>query len=138
MERATRQRSLIRAVLAQARRPLAPQEVLEAARAELPAIGLATVYRNLKLMAAAGEIEAVALAGQSPRYEPLAQTHHHHFQCDACHRVFDVAGCPGNLAALAPAGFSVERHAITLYGRCPDCGPRKPGKRPAKAAHAHG
>jgi Fur family transcriptional regulator, ferric uptake regulator len=138
MERATRQRSLIRTVLDQARRPLAPQEVLEAARADLPTIGLATVYRNLKLMTTAGEIEMVMLAGEVPRYEPAATTHHHHFQCDACHRVFDVTGCPGDLAALAPPGFSVERHAITLYGCCPECGPRKSGKRRAKAAHTHG
>jgi Fur family ferric uptake transcriptional regulator len=49
--------------------------------------------------------------------------HHHHFRCDACQRVFDVHQCPGDLAGLAPPGFSVARHEITLYGRCSDCQP---------------
>ena len=36
-------------------------------------------------------------------------------------RVFDIHACPGNLNRLAPAGFEVEHHELTLYGRCPDC-----------------
>jgi Fur family ferric uptake transcriptional regulator len=35
--------------------------------------------------------------------------------------VFDVHRCPGDLAALAPPGFSVDHHEITLYGRCAEC-----------------
>ena len=48
MERSTRQRTAIRAAIDAAGRPLSPQEVLEAAQAEVPALGLATIYRNLK------------------------------------------------------------------------------------------
>ena len=76
------------------------------------------------------------LAGDPPRYEPAAHGHHHHFQCTRCQRVFDMHGCPGNLAHLAPAGFVVEDHEVTLYGRCADCapGPRtRAGRRRATA-----
>ncbi|MEW6280573.1 MAG: transcriptional repressor, partial [Candidatus Eremiobacterota bacterium] len=48
MERNTRQRDAIRRALADANRPLAPQEVLEEARRYSPGLGIATVYRNLK------------------------------------------------------------------------------------------
>jgi len=93
------------------------------AQAEVPALSLATVYRNLKLLVDAGEIHAVSLPGESPRYESAGHAHHHHFQCDKCLRVFDVHACPGNFAGLAPKGFVVERHELTLYGRCADCAP---------------
>lgn len=118
MERETRQREAIRAVIEAARRPLSPQEVLDLARA--------TVYRNLKLLVAEGEVQAISLPGDSPRYE-LAHSphHHHHFQCTACLRVYDIHGCAGNWRQMAPRGFRVERHHVTLYGRCSDCGPRE-------------
>jgi Fur family ferric uptake transcriptional regulator len=121
MERITRQRNAIRSAIEQAQRPLSPQEVLQAAQAEVPALGLATVYRNLKLLVDAQEVIAVSLPGDSPRYEVARLAHHHHFQCTACQRVFDVHGCPGNLARLAPPGFTVDHHELTLYGRCADC-----------------
>ena len=68
----------------------------------------ATVYRNLKLLVEAGEIQQVTLPGDSARYEPARQAHHHHFQCTRCQRVFDVHHCPGDMAQLAPAGFLVS------------------------------
>lgn len=121
MERSTRQRAAIRAVIEAAERPLTPQEVLDGARAEVSGMGIATVYRNLKLLVDDGSVQAVALPGDSPRYESTRLAHHHHFQCRACQRVFDVHGCPGALGQLAPAGFVVESHELTLYGRCADC-----------------
>ena len=120
-ERSTRQRAAIRNALESARRPLSPQEILAAARHTVPGLGLATVYRNLKLLLAQGTIEAIALSGEAPRYEAAQADHHHHFQCTACRRVFDMKGCPGSLRRLAPRGFRVEYHELTLYGRCSDC-----------------
>ncbi len=127
MERATRQKTAIRAVFDQANRPLSPQEVLDAARSEVPALSIATVYRNLKQLLAENAIEVVQLPGDSARYESthLAHTHHHHFQCTQCQRVFDVHGCSGDFAHMAPKGFSVERHELTIYGRCDACRTRR-------------
>jgi Fur family ferric uptake transcriptional regulator len=121
MERSTRQRSAIRAVIEAAARPLSPQEVLDGARAEVTGLGIATVYRNLKMLVEEGSVQAVALPGDSPRYESTKLAHHHHFQCRSCQRVFDVHGCPGDLARLAPPGFAIDGHELTLYGRCAEC-----------------
>lgn len=129
MERNTRQRGAISAAIEASKRPLSPQEVLDAARTEVPALSLATVYRNLKQLLEDGEIEAVVLPGDSPRYESSRRPHHHHFQCTVCERVFDMDRCPGNLSDLAPPGFTVESHELTLYGRCGDCQGKSPGKR---------
>ncbi|MBL8327988.1 MAG: transcriptional repressor [Rubrivivax sp.] len=124
MERNTRQRSAIRDAIAQAQRPLLPLEVLDAAQRDVPGMGIATVYRNLKALVDEGELKLVNLPGENVRYELTGQHHHHHFQCVQCQRVFDVHACPGDLSRLAPPGFTVEDHDLTLYGRCRDCGPR--------------
>ena len=121
MERNTRQRSAIRDAIAEAHRPLLPQEVLAAAQSQVPGLGIATVYRNLKALVDEGELQAVTLPGENPRFELAGHGHHHHFQCRTCGRVFDVHACPGDLQRLAPAGFTVDGHDLTLYGRCRDC-----------------
>jgi Fur family transcriptional regulator, ferric uptake regulator len=121
MERTTRQRTAIREVIAKAARPLLPQEVLDAAQENVPSLGLATVYRNLKTMVEEGELKPVNLPGANPRFELAHHHHHHHFQCRSCERVFDVHACPGDLSRLAPPGFTVDDHDLTLYGRCVDC-----------------
>lgn len=121
----TRQRAAISLVIQAAKRPLSPQEVLQKARAAVRALGMATVYRNLKRLVAEGTVQVIILPGESPRYEMGESVHHHHFQCTTCRRVYDVPGCPGNLRRLAPRGFTVEHHDVTLYGRCSDCGKRE-------------
>lgn len=114
-------------------RPLSPQEILDAAQSDVPALSLATVYRNLKMLVEEAEIVAVTLPGENPRYEPARHEHHHHFQCNHCQRVFDVHECPGDLSALAPKGFTVEHHELTLYGRCDECRlRRRPSRQPAQ------
>ncbi|WP_432378827.1 Fur family transcriptional regulator [Duganella sp. P38] len=126
MQRNTRQKSAILNAIEQARRPLTPQEILAEASREVSQLGMATVYRNLKSLLEDGALKLVTLPGENARYEStsVAEHHHHHFQCTACQRVFDVHACPSNMENLAPKGFSVERHELTLYGRCADCQPK--------------
>lgn len=121
MERFTRQRAALQAAIAAAERPLSVEELLEQSRSAVPEMSMATVYRNLKLMTEDGTASAVILPGEPPRYEAAGHGHHHHFRCRECNRVFDVHACPGDLAGLAPAGFVVDDHDLTLYGRCADC-----------------
>jgi Fur family transcriptional regulator, ferric uptake regulator len=121
MERTTRQRGAISAAIEQAQRPLSPQEILDGARAAVPGIGMATVYRCLRRLQSDGKVRAVELPGHAPRYEPAAGGHHHHFHCSTCDRLFDVHACPGEMNRLAPQGFLVEHHDLTLHGRCADC-----------------
>jgi len=112
----------------------------------VPGLGIATVYRNLKALVEEGELQAVNLPGENPRFEVVGHQHHHHFQCRQCERVFDVHACPGDLSGMAPQGFTVEDHDLTLYGRCKDCAPpdvrapkrpTHPKTRPKAPGHAH-
>ena len=126
MERNTRQRTAIRQAIEQAGRPLLPAEVLEAAQREVPGLSLATVYRGLKTLVEEGAIAPVSLPSEVTRYEVMGHHHHHHFQCLSCQRVYDVHACPGDLGRLAPPGFTVESHDLTLYGRCGECRAQHP------------
>jgi Fur family ferric uptake transcriptional regulator len=130
MQRVTRQRVAISVAIKAAERPLSPLEVLEQSRPAARALGLATVYRTLKMLVTDGSVHIIRLPGENPRYEAAKRAHHHHFQCTNCGRIYDVPGCPGNLRRLAPRGFVIEDHDLTLYGRCAEC--RKRGRRAAR------
>jgi Fur family transcriptional regulator, ferric uptake regulator len=121
MERQTRQREAIQSVLHDCGRPLSPGEVHSAARKRLHGLGIATVYRTLNLLVDEGVLRVINLPGESARYEIAHLGHHHHFRCNTCHRVYDIPGCPMNMRRMAPRGFRVEAHDLTLYGRCSAC-----------------
>ena len=129
MKSATRNTSQRRALLKafeKAARPLSPQQALELAAPHADGLGIATVYRNLKAMAAGGVLKAVSLPGESTaRYELCGKAHHHHFHCRRCHHVYEVEGCPGNIEPLAPKGFLLEDHEVVLYGLCAACQPKR-------------
>ncbi|GMA16779.1 transcriptional repressor [Deinococcus metallilatus] len=120
--RSTRQRDVITRVLDGAEGPLAVGEVLIRAQTDLPGLGVATVYRTLKLLTEQGHIHPVTLDGET-RYERAGRGHHHHFSCTGCGRVFTLHTCPVALPSgtVYPGGFIVEAHEVTLYGRCPEC-----------------
>lgn len=122
-QRQTRQRDAILEVLQEAAGPLTVEEVLERGQVRVQRLGIATVYRTLKLLLDAGSIQAVTLPTGETRYETTTRGHHHHFQCLVCDVVFDFDACPVRILheGTLPAGFVVEDHDVTLYGTCPDC-----------------
>lgn len=121
MERQTRQRLAIRGALQQADRPLSPAEIHALSKSRSRGLGMATVYRSIRMMVEAGEIVAVELPGETPRYEAAGKHHHHHFHCRVCQRVYEVEGCPEDIGSLVPRGFTLEDHEVVLYGRCAAC-----------------
>lgn len=121
MARKTRQRDAIKNTLKNANRPLTPREILDSAQSEVPELGIATVYRNLKDLAQQGWLKQLELPGESRRFERADLPHHHHFQCVACRRVFEVPACPGGLLQPLPPGFNELSHVVLIYGRCPQC-----------------
>lgn len=100
---------------------MSAQEAYQEAKLSMPKLGLATAYRVIKEMIEEKFIKAVSLPGDAQRYEVTRQDHHHYFQCTGCDKVFDVAGCPGNIAKIAPPGFEVHAHEVILYGHCEGC-----------------
>jgi Fur family ferric uptake transcriptional regulator len=111
----------IRGVFDRVDRPIGPSECLSLARKEVPQLGIATVYRNVKRLVEEGWLRAVELPGSPDRYERAGKRHHHHFHCRVCDAVFEVEACPGDFRSLSPRGFRVEAHELILYGRCSHC-----------------
>lgn len=125
-QRNTRQRTAIEAVFDTIPRPLGPSEVWALARAAVPNLGIATVYRALNDLVEEHRLRAVELPGQTPRYERAGLKHHHHFHCRSCDKVFDLDGCMLKADLKLPPGFTVKSHDITLSGFCPDCADAAP------------
>ena len=95
-------------------------------RKRLPRVSLATVYRNLRRLAAEGFLrERAGMDGL--RFDGNIERHDH-FTCMSCRRVFDVpptqALGPGQRVAIR-TGFEVLDHRIEFYGVCAACGRRR-------------
>ncbi len=69
-------------------------------------------------------IDAAAAMVAHSHHHPGAvahESHHHHFHCVQCDRVYPIHACPGSMGDLAPPGFEVQHHDLTLRGRCATC-----------------
>lgn len=119
--RRTRQGEAIKRAFERANRPLSPQQALDAARAEVKGLGIATVYRNIKALVDSKWLAPVDLPGAPAVYERAGKIHHHHFHCEGCSRVFELTGCIPRINRLAGRRFSVTRHELVLYGLCAEC-----------------
>jgi Fur family ferric uptake transcriptional regulator len=122
-QRKTTQREAISEVIRDAEGPLTVEEICERASRLVTSLGLATVYRTVKLLLESEEIRIVSIPHSGDRYEVFDLGHHHHFRCRACNLVFDLPGCllPIPDGTSLPGGFKVEDHEVTLIGTCPDC-----------------
>jgi len=118
------QRALIARAVSTLPRAFTAEDLHRLVAEDSPGIGLATVYRALAAMQAAGAVTAVgqrdgsALLAQCDRHD-----HHHHLVCTRCASVVGV-DCPlgdAALASAAEAGHLVTSHEITLYGLCAEC-----------------
>lgn len=128
MERHTRQRQAVLDAIDHAGRALTPNEILSLAQAAVASLNLSTIYRHLSALQDDARIVKVMLPGQAARFEAACADdhheeahHHHHFHCSACDRVYALHGCPGSMQDLAPKGFVVQAHEVTLRGLCAGC-----------------
>ncbi|MBQ4094357.1 MAG: transcriptional repressor [Oscillospiraceae bacterium] len=97
--------------------------VYDALKGEMPALSLATVYRNLKLLEELGLVRRVTSYAGSERYDACCGDHIH-FLCRGCGRVEDVksADAEGIRAAVTlPAGCTADKMDLTVTGLCSIC-----------------
>ncbi|GAB4285974.1 MAG TPA: transcriptional repressor [Opitutae bacterium] len=122
--RATRQRHAIKKAFEQTGRPLGPKEVLDLASQEVPNLGIATVYRNIKTMLEQEELETIDLPGQPSRYFPKQDKTSRNrstplFLCQKTNRVYFVDPSEIELQiARLPSNFVVDHSEVILYGEC--------------------
>lgn len=122
-QRHTMQRDAILNVIMNADGPLTVNEIHTEARRTSPNMGIATVYRTIKLLLDASQIQPVKLPDGETRYEPTDLDHHCHFQCELCGHVVNLEVC---LVKPTPtdgmfSDYQVASHKLTLFGVCPEC-----------------
>jgi Fur family ferric uptake transcriptional regulator len=117
--------AIARAADASGHRAFSVDELSGRVRGEAPGIGVATVYRAVAAMEAAGFIEALGTRDGATLYARCHHGgHHHHMLCTGCGAVADIE-CPVTVGvADAPAGFEVTGHRLVLYGTCAECSDR--------------
>jgi len=102
-----------------------PEEVYAAVKQQIPAISLATVYKNIHLFVESGVLREVSLHHGSQRVE-MNEREHHHLVCSRCKAIADVD--PEELGAShllkgrkLPGGFVAERYSVDVIGVCAKC-----------------
>jgi Fur family transcriptional regulator, peroxide stress response regulator len=113
--------------------------VYQRVRRRLPRVSLATVYRNLRMLAAEGFLAERTDAG-GLRFDGNTGPHDH-FTCLSCGRIYDVparAERSGRRRVAARTGFEVLDHRTEYYGRCGACR-RQRGRSPVtRQRRTHG
>jgi Fe2+ or Zn2+ uptake regulation protein len=121
--RVTRQRECIMRHLVDNDQHPTVESLYDAARAEMPAISLKTVYQTVHDLEALGAVRVLDLGTGSVRVDPNVEHEHHHLVCTRCGRVRDV---PMVLANVAPPrayrrDFTIDSVQVIFRGTCHEC-----------------
>lgn len=103
------------------------EDLFAAARAIVPSVGRATVYKTLDMLRSLDEVLVLEFRdGQSSgnRYDGFRPGPHPHLICTACGTIEDVT--TGSIAPLLRdaeqrTGYQVEHYRLDLYGKCRSC-----------------
>ncbi|HBI14775.1 MAG TPA: Fur family transcriptional regulator [Desulfobulbaceae bacterium] len=120
--RMTHQRELILQELCKCTSHPSADELHLRVKKKLPRISLATVYRNLEMLAEAGAITKIEITGRQKRFDWELQQHNHIY-CVQCHRVDNILLKPG-IEILRPEddqGYAITGCRIEFTGLCPAC-----------------
>lgn len=98
-------------------------KVYEMVRKRLPRISLATVYRNLELLADRGLIQKYELGGSQRRFDGNPGNHYH-LRCIRCGRLDDAPVPPVSAIERTlreNTDYEIVGHRLEFQGICPAC-----------------
>jgi Fur family transcriptional regulator, ferric uptake regulator len=110
---------VVKAVLAR-RRPFTAEQLVEA----LPAIGRATIYRTLEILASVDVLTRLLQPGGHPAYVVGQPGHRHHLVCSECGTVVAFTRCPVDDLVrdlTRDTEFAIHGHHLEVFGVCPRC-----------------
>ena len=87
------------------------------------AMGLATVYRNLRQLQKLGLIRCRHLPTGEALYAPVARDRHH-LTCVSCGETRQLSTCPlhdPTIPSEQQAGYALLFHTLEFYGLCGRC-----------------
>ena len=121
--RHTRQREVVLAAVQATMDHPTADWVFRQARRRLPRISLATVYRNLKELAAQGLINEIHTGSHAARFDGNTGRHYH-IRCLGCGRVNDLPMSVDTRIeeeAGRAMNYRVLGHQVEVLGVCPRC-----------------
>jgi len=122
--RATRTRLIVLEVLAKSTEHLKVAEVHRRARQIDGRVGLASVYRTMRLLSRLQLVKHVHVDHRHRHYARISQRHGHHLVCNGCGLVVEFNDCRLERMTRALARrtkFRIEGHCMDFFGRCRDC-----------------
>ena len=124
--KATKQRELIAQTFFRLNEHMTAEDMLHAVRKDDPKVGLATVYRTLKLLQECGLARCHHFDNGQPCFEPNIDAHgqHDHLICTVCgafveFRNEDIHALQESVARQHH--FRIIRQRMEIYGLCTDC-----------------
>jgi len=121
--RPTPQRRAVLEALAESDHPTA-EELYRSLRSKR--VGMATVYRTLRLLGHLGLVRQVRVRDGRVRYELVGESHCH-FVCLSCGRVFDADSGEVGAGGFRRKGFVVADSELCLFGYCAWCSHKEGG-----------
>lgn len=119
----SRQREVIKNFLMERKDHPTADVVYWNVRERCPNISLATVYRNLSLLADTGEIARLRIGDGTDRFDADTSPHYH-FVCTECGAVTDIkTEYPNAVEEMVEEGFDgqIRGHVTYFYGICGCC-----------------
>lgn len=120
----TLQRKLVLDVFLQQSGHVPIDDIYDRVREEDPTIGIATIYRTMKLLVESGLAEVHSFNNKTT-YERLYQVRHHdHLICKICNKTVEFEHPlieKYQLEVCESYGFTLKSHRMDLYGVCIDC-----------------
>lgn len=123
MRRNTIQRQLVYNAVQNSRAHPTADEIYSLIKETYPDISLATVYRNLNLLAQDAEIRKISMADSADRFDYMTAPHYH-IKCNCCGRFEDISTeymQQLDSTISDDTGYQVESHDIVFQGLCPRC-----------------
>jgi len=123
--RCTPQRYAVMAFLMESKRHPTAAEIYKAVNRVDPRSSRATIYNNLRDLVQAGLVREVAVEGRAAQFDAKG-VRHHHFICDRCGNVEDMAWYQVPRPASRTLGKRVLRDCEVIFrGLCTKCALRR-------------
>lgn len=123
IRRPTRQQAAVTARLGEIEDFTSAQDLHARMRTAGESVGLATVYRTLTALAAAGDVDVLRTDDGEAAYRMCSTGHHHHLVCRDCGRTVEVEGPTVEQwteRVAAEHGFADVAHTLEIFGTCSD------------------
>lgn len=121
----TRQRKIILDVFMDMDGHPSPEDIRNEIRRRGHKLGLATIYRTMKVLVETGLVHKVEFGDGHGRYEQRDEGEHHlHLICKRCGKTFEAPATAVNalFSKLAKENtFTLLGHTTYLHGICQDC-----------------